>query len=47
MGGASIFRLKKDDPNVGVIIETLTEHGAPFLYGSSIQKLLMVINVFW
>ena len=27
MGGASIFRLKKDDPNVSVIIETLTEHG--------------------
>ncbi len=27
MGGASIFRLKSDDPNVGVIIETLTEHG--------------------
>jgi len=27
MGGASIFRLKADDPNVGVIIETLTEHG--------------------
>ncbi|MBS9426346.1 glutathione synthase [Photorhabdus caribbeanensis] len=30
MGGASIFRLKKDDPNVGVIIETLTEHGNRF-----------------
>ena len=27
MGGSSIFRLKKDDPNVSVIIETLTEHG--------------------
>ncbi|MEQ1975307.1 glutathione synthase [Xenorhabdus sp. SGI240] len=27
MGGASIFRLKQDDTNVGVIIETLTEHG--------------------
>ena len=27
MGGASIFRLRKDDPNVSVIIETLTEHG--------------------
>ncbi|WAJ68992.1 glutathione synthase [Catenovulum adriaticum] len=26
MGGASIFRLKPNDPNVGVIIETLTEH---------------------
>ena len=27
MGGSSIFRLKKDDPNVSVIIETLTNHG--------------------
>ena len=27
MGGASIFRIKENDPNIGVIIETLTEHG--------------------
>jgi glutathione synthase len=27
MGGSSIFRLKHDDPNVSVIIETLTNHG--------------------
>ncbi|WP_278404908.1 glutathione synthase [Pseudoalteromonas ruthenica] len=27
MGGASIFRVKEDDANIGVIIETLTEHG--------------------
>ena len=27
MGGASVFRLKKPDPNVSVIIETLTLHG--------------------
>ena len=27
MGGASIFRCKSDDPNVGVILETLTNHG--------------------
>ena len=27
MGGASIFRVKADDPNIGVIIETLTDHG--------------------
>jgi len=27
MGGASIFRVKSDDPNTSVIIETLTEHG--------------------
>ncbi len=30
MGGASIFRLKQDDPNVGVIIETLTDQGNHF-----------------
>jgi glutathione synthase len=27
MGGASIFRIKQEDPNLSVIIETLTEHG--------------------
>lgn len=27
MGGASIFRVKHDDPNISVIIETMTEHG--------------------
>ncbi|MFT7245975.1 MAG: glutathione synthase [Candidatus Azotimanducaceae bacterium] len=27
MGGASIFRLKADDPNLSVTIETLTDHG--------------------
>jgi glutathione synthase len=27
MGGASIFRIKEQDPNLSVIIETLTEHG--------------------
>lgn len=30
MGGASIFRMKQDDPNVGVIIETLTNHGTQY-----------------
>lgn len=30
MGGASIFRAKPDDPNLSVIIETLTEHGSRF-----------------
>ncbi|WP_426577933.1 glutathione synthase [Xenorhabdus stockiae] len=30
MGGASIFRLKQDDPNIGVIIETLTDNGCRF-----------------
>ncbi|ESP92972.1 MULTISPECIES: glutathione synthase [Pseudoalteromonas] len=30
MGGASIFRVQHDDPNIGVICETLTEHGSRF-----------------
>lgn len=30
MGGASIFRVRHDDPNVSVIIETLTDHGRRF-----------------
>lgn len=28
MGGSSIFRIKENDGNLGVIIETLTEHGS-------------------
>lgn len=28
MGGSSIFRLKKGDQNIGVILETLTDHGS-------------------
>jgi glutathione synthase len=30
MGGASIFRITEQDPNLGVIIETLTQHGNQF-----------------
>jgi glutathione synthase len=30
MGGSSIFRIKPDDANVGVIIETLTAHGTQY-----------------
>ena len=30
MGGAMVFRLRKDDPNVGVVMETLTEHGSRY-----------------
>mgnify|MGYP003637283660 FL=1 len=30
MGGTSIFRVKKDHPNVGVIIETLTSYGQQY-----------------
>ncbi len=28
MGGSSIFRVRTDDPNVSVILETITRHGA-------------------
>ena len=30
MGGASVFRAQRDDPNLSVIIETLTLHGRQF-----------------
>lgn len=30
MGGSSIFRVQENDPNVGVIIETLTAHGSQY-----------------
>jgi len=30
MGGASIFRVRQDDPNTNVILETLTHHGTQF-----------------
>ncbi|GIU18276.1 glutathione synthetase [Shewanella colwelliana] len=30
MGGSSIFRVKANDPNLGVIIETLTNHGQQY-----------------
>jgi len=28
MGGSSVFRIRADDPNIGVIIETLTAYGS-------------------
>ena len=31
MGGASIFRIRKQDPNTNVILETLTQHGSRFI----------------
>jgi len=31
MGGASIFRVKTDDPNISVIIENLTQHGKSYI----------------
>ena len=30
MGGTSIFRLQKHDPNIGVVIETMTDYGKQF-----------------
>lgn len=41
MGGASIFRLKPDEANLGVIIETLTEHGSRYCMA---QKYLPAIK---
>jgi glutathione synthase len=41
MGGASIFRVKEDSANVGVIIETLTEHGTRFAMA---QKFVPAIS---
>ena len=31
MGGAGIFRLRRDDPNINVILETLTDYGRKLL----------------
>lgn len=33
MGGSSIFRCPQGDPNVSVILETLTEHGQSYIMG--------------
>lgn len=41
MGGASIFRMKPDDANVGVIIETLTDHGQQY---TMVQKFIPEIK---
>ena len=41
MGGASIFRIKEGDANVGVIIETLTQHGEQY---AMIQEYLPAIK---
>ena len=41
MGGASIFRIRNDDPNLGVIIETLTDNGQRFTMG---QKFIPEIS---
>lgn len=41
MGGASIFRVKADDPNTGVIFETLTEHDSRY---AMVQRFIPEIS---
>lgn len=41
MGGASIFRIKPDDANIGVIIETLTAHGTQY---AMVQEFMPAIK---
>lgn len=42
MGGSRIFHCKKHDPNLSVILETLTEHGTEFIMA---QKYLPEISL--
>lgn len=51
MGGASIFRLRIDDPNVSVILETLSAHGERFFMAqrfipaiSAGDKRILMVN---
>lgn len=51
MGGASIFRLGKNDPNTNVVIETLTDHGRGYAMAqvfipeiSSGDKRILVVD---
>jgi len=51
MGGAGVFRLTAGDPNVSVVIETLTDHGQRFIIGqrfipeiSAGDKRILVID---
>lgn len=41
MGGASIFLVRENDPNLSVILETMTEHGQRFIMA---QKYLAAIK---
>ena len=41
MGGASIFRLRTDDPNASVVFETLTDHGQRYCM---LQKFIPAIS---
>ena len=53
MGGTSIFRVKQDDPNLGVIIETLTSYGQQYAMAQAFipeitkgdKRILMVDGV--
>jgi len=40
MGGASIFRVQADSPNIGVIIETLTQYGNTY----AMAKRILMVN---
>lgn len=51
MGGSSIFRCRHDDPNLGVILETLTQHGQQLIMAQRYipeitqgDKRILVIN---
>lgn len=51
MGGTSIFRVRDSDPNIGVIIETLTNHGTTLAMAQKFipeisegDKRILVIN---
>jgi glutathione synthase len=41
MGGASVFRVRSDDPNLSVILETLTQHGTVYTMA---QRFIAEIN---
>jgi glutathione synthase len=41
MGGSGIFRVREDDPNIGVILETLTSHGESLIM---VQKYIPQIS---
>ncbi|MCK5666713.1 MAG: glutathione synthase, partial [Thiotrichaceae bacterium] len=51
MGGESIFHLRSNDPNISVIIETITEHGAHFVMAQQYlpeiihgDKRILIVN---
>ncbi|MFT6236948.1 MAG: glutathione synthase [Cellvibrionaceae bacterium] len=51
MGGSGIFRCKPEDPNIGVILETLTEYGQQFIMAQKFipdikngDKRILVVN---